>query len=39
MSKQTPAFSTDEAREIGERIGIDWNRSRFDVVSAFTPAP
>src|SRR6202008_932551 len=24
-------FSTDQAREIGERIGIDWSRSRFDV--------
>jgi hypothetical protein len=24
-------FSADEAREIGERIGIDWSRSRFDV--------
>jgi hypothetical protein len=25
------SFSADEARAIGERIGIDWNRSRFDV--------
>ncbi len=24
-------FSAQEARDIGERIGIDWNRSRFDV--------
>jgi Protein of unknown function (DUF5661) len=24
-------FSRQEAREIGERIGIDWNTSRFDV--------
>jgi hypothetical protein len=24
-------FSADEARAIGERIGIDWNSSRFDV--------
>ena len=24
-------FSEDEARKIGERIGIDWNSSRFDV--------
>src|SRR5690348_4497571 len=24
-------FSTAEAREIGERIGIDWESSRFDV--------
>jgi hypothetical protein len=23
-------FSTDEARQIGERIGIDWDRSEFD---------
>src|SRR5581483_4239378 len=25
------SFSTEEARAIGERIGIDWNSSRFDV--------
>ena len=25
------SFSADEARTIGERIGIDWNSSRFDV--------
>jgi Protein of unknown function (DUF5661) len=31
MSEQKPGFSTDRAREIGERIGIDWDRSRFDV--------
>jgi hypothetical protein len=24
-------FSADEARAIGERIGIDWSSSRFDV--------
>jgi hypothetical protein len=24
-------FSTGEAREIGERIGIDWDHSRFDI--------
>jgi hypothetical protein len=24
-------FSSEEARGIGERIGIDWDRSRFDV--------
>lgn len=24
-------FSADEARAIGERIGIDWTSSRFDV--------
>ena len=29
MSEQK--FSADWARQIGERIGIDWNRSRFDV--------
>src|ERR1019366_7082184 len=29
MSEQNPGFSTDRAREIGERLGIgmDWNRS------------
>ena len=24
-------FSTEEARRIGERIGIDWSQSEFDV--------
>jgi Protein of unknown function (DUF5661) len=24
-------FSAQEARDIGERIGIDWERSRFEV--------
>ena len=24
-------FSTDRAREIGERIGINWSQARFDV--------
>jgi hypothetical protein len=24
-------FSEDQAREIGERIGIDWSTARFDV--------
>jgi len=24
-------FSSQEARNIGERVGIDWQRSRFDV--------
>jgi hypothetical protein len=24
-------FSAEDARGIGERIGIDWDRSRFDV--------
>ena len=25
------SFSTEEARQIGERIGIDWSHSPFDV--------
>jgi hypothetical protein len=25
------SFSTDEARQIGEQIGIDWATARFDV--------
>lgn len=25
-----PTFSEDQARSIGEAIGIDWSRSRFD---------
>jgi hypothetical protein len=29
--EQHRGFSTDEARRIGERIGIDWDRSEFDV--------
>ena len=29
--EQHRTFSADEAREIGERIGIDWDRSPFDV--------
>jgi hypothetical protein len=24
------AFSADQARDIGERIGIDWKTARFD---------
>ena len=24
-------FTADQAREVGERIGIDWTASRFDV--------
>ena len=31
MSEQNLGFSADRAREIGGRIGIDWDRSRFDV--------
>ena len=30
MSEESP-FSEDEAREIGEAIGIDWSQSPFDV--------
>jgi hypothetical protein len=26
-----PHFTSDEARTAGERIGIDWSTSRFDV--------
>jgi hypothetical protein len=29
--EQERAFSTEDARRIGERIGIDWQRSPFDV--------
>jgi hypothetical protein len=29
--EQRPNFSSDEARALGERIGIDWDRARFDV--------
>jgi hypothetical protein len=29
--EQGRSFSTEEARGIGERIGIDWGRSEFDV--------
>jgi hypothetical protein len=28
---ETPHFTADEARAAGERIGIHWNSSRFDV--------
>ena len=28
---QKRTFTPDEARTIGERIGIDWDTSRFDV--------
>ena len=30
MSEKT-VFTADQAREAGERIGIDWSASRFDV--------
>ena len=26
-----PGFSADEARRVGEEIGVDWERSPFDV--------
>jgi Protein of unknown function (DUF5661) len=29
--EQQPRFSADVARDIGERIGIEWSSSRFDV--------
>jgi hypothetical protein len=29
--EQDGNFSAEQAREIGERIGIDWDGSRFDV--------
>ncbi len=28
---QHPKFSTEQARAIGERVGIEWSSSRFDV--------
>ena len=28
---QEPVFSTEGARRIGERIGIDWDSAAFDV--------
>jgi hypothetical protein len=28
---QGPGFSADQAREIGERIGVDWAGAPFDV--------
>ena len=31
MTEQNRGFSIERAREIGERIGIHWDRSRFDV--------
>ena len=29
--EKSRSFSLEQAREIGDRIGIDWDRSRFDV--------
>ena len=26
-----PGFSADEARRVGEEVGVDWKRSPFDV--------
>jgi Protein of unknown function (DUF5661) len=31
LMEQDPAFSREQARRIGEAIGIDWSASRFDV--------
>ena len=28
---EKPTFTADQARRIGERVGIDWDSSRFDV--------
>jgi hypothetical protein len=28
---QAPRFSVEQAREIGERIGVEWASARFDV--------
>lgn len=30
-SEKRPSFSADEARRVGEQIGVDWDRSPFDV--------
>ena len=30
-SGKRPSFSADEARQIGEKIGVDWDQSPFDV--------
>lgn len=31
ITERHESFSTEQARDIGERIGIDWRTSRFDV--------
>ena len=31
MTGRRSGFSADEARRIGERVGIDWDRAPFDV--------
>ena len=28
---ETPKFTAEQARQIGERVGIDWSSARFDV--------
>ena len=28
---QVKRFSTEEAKKIGQAVGIDWSRSKFDV--------
>jgi Protein of unknown function (DUF5661) len=28
---ETPQFTTEQARDIGERVGIDWSSAPFDV--------
>ena len=30
-SSKHPSFSADEARRVGEEIGVDWKQSPFDV--------
>ena len=30
-SGKRPSFSADEARRVGEEIGVDWDQSPFDV--------
>jgi hypothetical protein len=30
-SSKRPGFSADEARRVGEEIGVDWEHSPFDV--------
>jgi Protein of unknown function (DUF5661) len=30
-TSKRPSFSADEARRVGEEIGVDWDQSPFDV--------
>ena len=30
-TSKRPSFSADEARQVGEEIGIDWDQSPFDI--------